>query len=215
MKHSTYLFDFDGVLVDSMPIFVSVMLRFLDESNIKYGDDVIKTITPLGYRGTVKYLKGLGVPYSEDEMIIMAKKSAFNEYLYNIPAKKYVCEILSELKNDGAELNILSASPHIVIDVCLERLGIKDLFSNILSTDDFGRRKNEPDIYVEALQRLGKGVDEVLFLDDNINALKAAKEAGLKICGVFDSSSADCESDIRAFADYYIYDFSELAEVVK
>ena len=45
MKYSTYLFDFDGTLVDSMPSFVSVMLRILDESGVEYGDDIIKIIT--------------------------------------------------------------------------------------------------------------------------------------------------------------------------
>ena len=44
-----YLFDFDGTLVDSMPTFVSVMKRILDENHIPYGDDLIKIITPLGY----------------------------------------------------------------------------------------------------------------------------------------------------------------------
>ena len=36
MKYNTYLFDFDGTLVDSMPSFISVMLRILDENGIKY-----------------------------------------------------------------------------------------------------------------------------------------------------------------------------------
>ena len=45
----TYLFDFDGTLVDSMPTYVSVMLRILDENNIKYSSDIVKIITPLGY----------------------------------------------------------------------------------------------------------------------------------------------------------------------
>ena len=53
MKH--YLFDFDGTLVDSMPTYVSVMLRILDENNIKYGEDIVKIITPLGFVGTAKY----------------------------------------------------------------------------------------------------------------------------------------------------------------
>ena len=35
-----------------MPTFVSVMLRILDENAISYGDDIVKTITPLGYKGT-------------------------------------------------------------------------------------------------------------------------------------------------------------------
>ena len=49
-----YLFDFDGTLVDSMPTFVGVMLRILDENGIKYGSDIVKIITPLGYIGTAK-----------------------------------------------------------------------------------------------------------------------------------------------------------------
>ena len=57
----TYLFDFDGTLVDSMPTFASVMLRILDEHNIKYDSDIVKTITPLGYKGTAEYFISLGI----------------------------------------------------------------------------------------------------------------------------------------------------------
>lgn len=51
----TYLFDFDGTLVDSMPTYISAMLRILDENGITYGDDIIKIITPLGVNGTAEY----------------------------------------------------------------------------------------------------------------------------------------------------------------
>ena len=67
MKYNTYLFDFDGTLVDSMPAFVSVMLRILDENNIKYEDDIVKIITPLGYKGTAEYFKKLGISLSVEE----------------------------------------------------------------------------------------------------------------------------------------------------
>ena len=40
MKYNTYLFDFDGTLVDSMPLFASLMLRILDENNVKYENDI-------------------------------------------------------------------------------------------------------------------------------------------------------------------------------
>ena len=45
----TYLFDFDGTLVDSMPTYGAVMKRILDENRVSYGDDIIKIITPLGF----------------------------------------------------------------------------------------------------------------------------------------------------------------------
>ena len=46
-----YLFDFDGTLVDSMPTYVSAMLRILDENKIPYEKDIPKIITPLGLNG--------------------------------------------------------------------------------------------------------------------------------------------------------------------
>ena len=59
MEHASnqlaYLFDFDGTLVDSMPTFISSMLRILDENGIQYDDSLIKTITPLGLDGTASY----------------------------------------------------------------------------------------------------------------------------------------------------------------
>ena len=87
MKYTTYLFDFDGTLVDSMPSYVSVMLRILDENGIIYGDDIVKIITPLGYKGTAAYFKKLGIALSEEEMICLMNKYAYNEYAYNILAK--------------------------------------------------------------------------------------------------------------------------------
>jgi FMN phosphatase YigB (HAD superfamily) len=64
-----------------------------------------------------------------------------------------------------------------------------------------------------AAEKIGVPVNEVLFLDDNYNADKTAKEAGMKVCGVYDDSSADSEDEIRGIADFYIKDFSELLDI--
>ena len=213
MKYDTYLFDFDGTLVDSMPSFISVMLRILDENNIKYEDDIVKIITPLGYAGTAGYFKKIGVALSEEEMVQLMNRYAYNEYVYNIPAKTNVISVLKELKNRGANLNVLTASPHSVLDPCLKRLKIYDLFTNVWSCDDFSTTKADPSIYEKAAEKLGKSVDGILFLDDNYNADKTAKSAGMKVCGVFDNSSAEYVDDIKSVADYYIYDFAELLDI--
>ena len=51
---------------------------------------------------------------------------------------------------------------------------------------------------------------EIIFIDDNYNADKTAKSAGMTVYGVYDASSAEFENDIKAVTDRYIHDFSEL-----
>ncbi len=213
MKYNTYIFDFDGTLVDSMPSFISVMLKILDENHIKYKDDIVKVITPLGYAGTAGYFKELGVPLSKEEMTVLMKERAYEEYAHNIQAKSNVVSVLKKLKDCGADLNILTASPHSVLDVCLKRIGIYDLFTNVWSCDDFSTTKSDPLIYVKAAGKLGQPVGNVLFLDDNYNADKTAKNAGMKVCGVYDESSAEYVDEIKSITDHYIYDFLELLDL--
>lgn len=209
----TYLFDFDGTLVDSMPTYVAAMLRILDENNISYEDDIVKVITPLGVDGTAEYYIELGLDLPKAQIISLMKAYMADEYFYNIQAKKNVVSVLKELKNSGADLNVLTASPHITLDACLKRLDLYDLFTNVWSCDDFHTTKADPRIYKMAAERIGECVENILFLDDNLNADMTAKSAGMMVCGVYDDSSKDYVEQIKEIADYYIYDFAQLLDL--
>ena len=209
----TYLFDFDGTLVDSMPTFVGVMLRILDERKIAYGEDIVKIITPLGYKGTATYYRTLGIRESVEELMEIMNHYARYEYENNIPAKEGVIETLREMKARGYDLNVLTASPHIALDPCLKRLGVWELFTNVWSCDDFATTKADPRIYQMASERIGVPVHEVIFVDDNINAVKTAKQAGMVSVGIFDASSADYMDEFKAEADGYVQTLADLLEM--
>ena len=209
-----YLFDFEGTLVDSMPTFVSAMLRILDENHISYDNGIIKIITPLGLSGTAEYyINQLGVKMDKDQLMSVMKEYMRDAYFHTIPPKNNVPEVLKALKAQGASLNVLTASPHITLDACLKRLGLWELFDNVWSCDDFNTTKADPQIYVLAAKRLNRSVEEVLFLDDNLNADLTAKEAGMQVCGVYDESSKDYVDQMKAATDFYIYDFQELLDL--
>lgn len=211
---AAYLFDFDGTLVDSMPTFVSTMLRILDENHISYSKDITKTITPLGLNGTAEYyIHTLGLAMAKDQLISVMKEYMLDAYFYTIPAKANVISVLQTLRNQGASLNILTASPHITLDACLKRLGMWDLFDNIWSCDDFQTTKADPQIYVRVAEKLQTSVDKVLFLDDNLDADTVAKSAGMLVCGVYDESSKDYVDQMKSATDFYIYDFQELLDL--
>ena len=214
MKYSCYLFDFDGTLVDSMPTYVSAMLRILTEYGVSYGEDIVKIITPLGLERTAEYfIRELGLKEEKQRLLELMGEYMLDAYTNTIPAKPNVIPVLRKLKEQGASLNVLTASPHLTLDVCLQRLGMWELFDNIWSCEDFFTTKADPQIYRMAAEKMHTTVEQVLFLDDNLNADTVAKSAGMQVCGVYDASSRDYESQIRAVSDYYIHDFLELPEL--
>ncbi len=210
----TYLFDFDGTLVDSMPSFISAVLKELDRHNCKYTSDIINVITPLGFIGTADYfIKTFNLDITTDKLVENFKENMASDYFYHIPAKSNVISSLKQLKKQGASLNVLTASPHLILDACLKRLDMFDLFDNVWSCEDFSTTKTDPLIYKAVAKKLNVNVEDVLFLDDNLHTDLTAKSIGMKVCGVFDKSSIDFVEQMKSSCDYYIYDFSELLKI--
>lgn len=207
----TYLFDFDGTLVDSMPVYAGIMKRILDENQIAYGSDLLKRITPLGYVGTADYyVEKMGVDCSREELIATMHRYAADAYTNDVSAKIGVVETLRVMRSRGDCLNILTASPHAALDPCLKRLGIYDWFTNVWSCEDFGTTKSDPEIYRMAAERLGMMPGNVIFVDDNCNANRTAKTAGMHVYGIYDESSAEYTEEMKQITDGYADTFADL-----
>ena len=207
----TYIFDFDGTLVDSMTSAVKVLLGYLDERGVEYPDDIVKTIIPLGYKGIADYyVKEFSLKETPQEVYAVLVERLIGVYTYDVMPKPEVEKTLIALKKRGASLSILTASPHEFLDPCIQRLGWEKHFDNLWSSDDFQMKKAEPFIFIEAAKRLGKAPSECFMVDDNVKALQASKQAGLKTVAVYDSYSAEYEKEIRSFVDKYVVVFDEI-----
>lgn len=214
-KITHFLFDFDGTLVDSMPTFCRCVLTILDKFGVKYPDDIIKTVTPMGAKDTPKYcIKEFGMSISEKEFHDLILKIAVPDYENTIPAKKNVVSTMRELKRKGYSLNILTGSPHETLDPCFARLGFGELFDKAWSVNDFPYNKSDPAIYKEVSELLGVNPESIVFLDDNLDANRAAKAAGLKVIGVYDVSSDAFVDTMKAELDGYVYTMDELLSYV-
>ena len=206
----SYLFDFDGTLVDSMPVYAGMMLGILREYGVPHDESVIKTITPLGYVGAARHFISLGLPESEEALVALMHRRAIHAYSTQVEAKAHVISALQALRARGDSLNVLTASPHAMLDPCLNRLGIFDLFDHVWSCEDFHTTKSDPAIYAMAAAKIGKPVGDIWFLDDNPGADRTAKAAGMRVCGVYDASSAEYTQEMQRICDAYIEDFSQI-----
>ncbi len=206
-----YIFDFDGTLVDSMKHWSQKMTDILERRKISYPENIIKIITPLGDIGTAKYFKEqFGISQSVEELLEEMDEYALPQYHYHIQAKETVKETLTILKTSGYSLNVLTASPHRMLDICLQRLELYDLFDNVWSCDDFSTTKSDIQIYHMVAERLHTTVENCFFFDDNVNALSTAKKAGMKVIGVYDESSEDDKEVIEEVCEMYIHRFKEI-----
>ena len=206
-----YIFDFDGTLVDSMPVWSDFILSYLDEIGVAYPDDIIKTVSPLGTRGAAEYLISLGVDETVEGLLDMMDSFAMREYTHNIPAKEGVEKALCSLKEQGASLNILTACNHNLLDPCLKRLGLYDLFDNIWSCEeDLCMNKKNVEVYRLVSSKLGTVCENCVFFDDNIGALTTARSAGMETVGVYDATSSDYVDEIKSVTDRYICTFDEI-----
>ncbi len=214
-KMKKLVFDFDGTLVDSMREWSRKMTAILEQNNIPYPANIIEIVTPLGDKGTAKYfIEELGLQKNIEEIVADMDKLAMEDYTYNIPAKETVAETLIKLKEKGYSLNVLTASPHRMLDVCLKRIGLYNMFDNIWSCEDFKTTKSDINIYYSVAKGLNTTVDNCIFLDDNINALRVGKSSGMEVIGVYDASSEKHAEEIKELCSHYVYKFEELLEVL-
>ena len=206
-----YIFDFDGTLVDSMPCWSNKMLNILNKSKVNYPNDIITTIATLGDNASIDYfINVLGVGFDRQLMLNMMDQYALPKYRDEILLKEHVKSKLIQLYKQGHSLNVLTASPHKMLDPCLRRNGIYDLFDNVWSTDDFCLTKSNPEIYLKALELLSCNICDAIFVDDNPIAIDTANRAGLFTVGVYDETGKDFESLLKSNSNKFIYSFKDL-----
>lgn len=205
-----YIFDFDGTLVDSMPIWADTHIKALTEHNIPCPPNFVETITPLGNLKGAEYALSLGVKATLDQHVNKINGYLYEKYTTIVPLKDTVKETLSALKERGYTLHVLTASPHLYVDPCLKRLEVYDLFQNVWTIEDFGHTKSETVIYEMAADRLGAKLCDCIFVDDNFTAVSTAKKAGMQTVAVYEKLSESYKNELKNTADKYVYLFKEM-----
>ena len=204
------VFDLDGTLVDSMQRYAAGILSVLDDEGIPYTPDLIGILTPLGYTKSAELYQTMGVPGTVEEIVRRIEQKLVEQYANHIRLKDGVDAYLRKRKAEGVKLYVLTASPHIVTDVCLKHNGVYDLFDAVWSVEDYGIAKGDVRVYEAVAQRIGCTTADISFFDDNITALSTGKKAGCFTIAVYDRHSEEAFAALSAHGDLAIRSFADL-----
>ena len=206
-----YIFDLDGTLVDSMPSFAKGILKIADDAGLSYDETLLKILTPLGYQKSAEYyVNVLGVPDTVENIVDKIRQNLVYEYTNNIVAKPGVANYLRRLYDGGARLFVLTASPHLVTDVCLQRNGIYDLFETVWSVEDFELTKSDTRLFYRVAETLDCATEDIHYFDDSLIALANAKKSGYRTYAVYDAQSEDEVALMKREYDVYVGSFNDL-----
>ena len=174
------IFDMDGVLVDSEPFnfeiekrqFVLNHLSISEEEHHQY----MGVASDVMWREIArKHSLSIDVEKLIDQN--KAESILFFTELKEIPVMPGLIDLLKKLTRKKYPMAVASSSFPEIIELILERTGLRKYFQVVVSSQEAGKSKPEPDVFLLAAKRLGIKPQDCLVVEDSANGIKAALAA--------------------------------------
>lgn len=196
------IFDMDGVLVDSEPFHVAIEKQQFALNNLNISDEEHHKF--MGVASDLMWQKiadrhTLHLPVNE--LIVQNRNESIRYFseLSGIPVMPGLIDLLEELTQKNFPMAVASSSFPEIIDLILEKTGLKKYFSVIVSSQEAGKSKPEPDVFLLAAQKLGISPEDCLVIEDSANGIKAAHSAGMT-CIAYQGPGANAANQREADA---------------
>ena len=205
-----FFFDMDGTLIDSNGVWKDVDREFLARRGLPYTrayyEGVAHTIFPLAAKFTKEYCH-----LSESCEEIMAEWMDLAKDAYaHVTVKPGVRAYLKQCKAEGRQMAVVTSSVPAHCHTALERLDLEKYFQRITFAQELGLEKRDPEIWRIAAREGGVRPEDCTVFDDSLAACKGARQARMRVVGVYDGFFAADEKEMRGFCDVYIKSFEEL-----
>jgi HAD superfamily hydrolase (TIGR01509 family) len=173
-KYRAVLFDFDGTLTPSLPLWVKAFHIAVEKSGVTFTDEeVIQRFFYRNWADVATELQFASLSAFREE-IHRGLRIAFHE------AELFpeVLSILESCKEGGLQTALVTSAPRVVLDDVIPRLAMRELFDYIVCADDVKNFKPHPEPVLMTLSALNRAPHEAIMIGDSTADILAGKAAG-------------------------------------
>ena len=209
-KYKCIIFDCDGVLVDSEPISIQVLVDMANAHganiDLKYG---MKHFKGSFMQACIdKISKLVTLPLKNDFEVEYREKS-FEAFKENIKAVDGIKNLLDNLNRPFC---VASSGPENKIELNLKITALLPYFKNkIFSCYAIQKWKPEPDIFILAAKTMGFKPSECLVVEDSLSGVRAAKAGGFDVFGF---TAHDYNNELKAEATHTFNNMNMLLSMI-
>jgi HAD superfamily hydrolase (TIGR01509 family) len=178
------IFDLDGVLVDSEPVWEQVRRRYVADHGGTWQPDTQSRLMGMSTGEWARYLSGeLGVDRPAEKVADEVVAEMVRRYDAELPLMPGAVDAVRRMAARW-RLGLASSSPSRLIDRVLEDAGLTGVFEATLSTEDLARGKPDPDVYLSVARQLRLAPQVCAAIEDSSNGLRSAAAAGMAVIAV-------------------------------
>ncbi|MFY9933410.1 MAG: HAD family phosphatase [Streptosporangiaceae bacterium] len=178
------IFDLDGVLVDSEPVWERVRRGLVAEHGGHWAGDAQRKLMGMSTPEWARYLsRDLGVGLPPDQVaaeVIEQMAASYREHLPLLPGAVDAVRRLAA----RWPLGLASSAPAALIETVLDAARLRPYFGVAMSTEQVAHGKPAPDIYLAVAKRLGFSPAACAAIEDSSNGLRSAAAAGLHVIAI-------------------------------
>ena len=178
------VFDLDGVLIDSEPVWEQVRRQLVAERGGHWKPEAQRRLMGMSTGEWARYLSedlDVGLPPETVARLVIERMAA--RYTDRLPLMPGAVEAVQRLAADWP-LGLASSSPPSLIGTVLDAASLRACFAAVMSTEQVARGKPAPDIYLAVAGQLGRPPQRCAAVEDSSNGLRSAAAAGLRVIAI-------------------------------